>query len=129
MQIGTVKWFDDREGLRVHHPCRGRSKDLFVHHSGIAGDGFKSLPEGAKVSYEPRRVEGTGGDQRSPSSVVETSAAVVARRPRVCEQVPAVATKGGGPCRQGREAGDGGRDHGSSLERDVPNFTLTTGTR
>ena len=55
------------EGLRVHYPCRG-VEDLFVHHSGIAGDGFKSLPEGAKVSFEPR--EGQKGPEAINVSVV-----------------------------------------------------------
>ena len=40
-----------REGLRVHHPDDG-GKDAFVHFSGIAGDGFRTLAEGAKVEYE-----------------------------------------------------------------------------
>jgi cold shock CspA family protein len=42
-----------REGLRLHHPGRARQKeDLFVHHNAIEGGGFKSLSEGAKVSYD-----------------------------------------------------------------------------
>jgi CspA family cold shock protein len=48
---GTVKWFSDDKGFGFITPD-DQSKDLFVHHSGIAGDGFKSLPEGAKVEYE-----------------------------------------------------------------------------
>jgi cold shock CspA family protein len=40
-----------RQGLRLHH-VRRRSKDLFVHHTAIAGSGFKSLAEGAKVEFE-----------------------------------------------------------------------------
>ena len=40
-----------REGLRLHLPNDG-GEDLFVHHTGIAGEGFKTLDEGAKVSYE-----------------------------------------------------------------------------
>jgi cold shock protein len=51
MAEGTVKWFDDAKGYGFITPAEG-SKDLFVHHSGITGDGFKSLPEGAKVEYE-----------------------------------------------------------------------------
>ena len=51
MAEGTVKWFDDAKGYGFITPAEG-SKDLFVHHSGVAGDGFKSLPEGAKVEYE-----------------------------------------------------------------------------
>jgi CspA family cold shock protein len=51
MATGTVKWFSDDKGFGFITPDDG-SKDLFVHFSGIAGDGFRSLTEGAKVSYE-----------------------------------------------------------------------------
>jgi len=48
---GTVKWFSDEKGFGFITPDDG-SKDLFVHHSAIVGGGFRSLAEGAKVSYE-----------------------------------------------------------------------------
>jgi CspA family cold shock protein len=48
---GTVKWFDGEKGYGFITPDDG-GKDLFVHHTGIAGSGFKSLDEGEKVSYE-----------------------------------------------------------------------------
>jgi len=51
MPNGTVKWFNDDKGYGFITPEDG-SKDVFVHHSAIAGSGFKSLSEGAKVSYE-----------------------------------------------------------------------------
>ena len=51
MAQGTVKWFSDEKGYGFISPDEG-GEDLFVHHSGIAGGGFKSLDEGAKVSYE-----------------------------------------------------------------------------
>ena len=47
---GTVKWFNDEKGYGFISPDEG-GDDLFVHHSGIAGEGFKSLDEGAKVTY------------------------------------------------------------------------------
>jgi CspA family cold shock protein len=55
---GTVKWFNDAKGYGFITPASG-SKDLFVHHSSIAGDGFKSLAEGARVEYDA--VEGAKG--------------------------------------------------------------------
>jgi CspA family cold shock protein len=51
MPTGTVKWFSDEKGYGFITPDDG-SKDLFVHHSEIAGAGFRSLPEGAKVEFE-----------------------------------------------------------------------------
>jgi cold shock protein len=51
MPQGTVKFFNDAKGFGFITPDEG-GKDLFVHHSAIQGSGFKSLAEGAKVSYE-----------------------------------------------------------------------------
>lgn len=50
MATGTVKWFSDDKGFGFITPDDG-GRDLFVHYSGIAGDGYRSLAEGAKVSY------------------------------------------------------------------------------
>ncbi len=60
MATGTVKWFNDAKGYGFIAPEDG-GKDLFVHHSNIAGDGFKSLRENAKVEYEAR--EGAKGPE------------------------------------------------------------------
>ena len=51
MPTGTVKWFNDDKGFGFITPEDG-GKDLFVHHTGIEGDGYRSLDEGAKVTYE-----------------------------------------------------------------------------
>jgi CspA family cold shock protein len=51
MATGTVKWFSDEKGFGFITPDEP-GKDLFVHHTGITGDGYRSLAEGAKVSYE-----------------------------------------------------------------------------
>jgi len=51
MATGTVKWFSDEKGFGFIKPD-DQGKDLFVHFSGIAGNGFRTLAEGAKVSYE-----------------------------------------------------------------------------
>ena len=51
MPTGTVKWFSDDKGFGFITPDEG-SRDLFVHHTNINADGYRSLPEGSKVSYE-----------------------------------------------------------------------------
>jgi cold shock protein len=51
MATGTVKWFSDDKGFGFITPD-DEGRDLFVHYSGIVSDGYKSLAEGAKVSYE-----------------------------------------------------------------------------
>ena len=48
---GTVKWFNDQKGFGFITPEDG-SKDCFVHHSAIVGNGFKTLTEGARVEFD-----------------------------------------------------------------------------
>ena len=60
MAQGTVKWFSNQKGYGFITPSSG-SGDVFVHHSAIQGDGYKSLNEGDNVEFEV--VRGPKGDQ------------------------------------------------------------------
>ena len=51
MATGTVKWFSDQKGYGFITPEED-DKDLFVHQSSIEGNGFRSLAEGARVSFD-----------------------------------------------------------------------------
>ena len=51
MASGTVKWFNEAKGFGFITQTDG-GEDVFVHFSAIQGDGFKTLAEGAKVSYD-----------------------------------------------------------------------------
>ena len=56
MATGTVKRFNADKGYVFIVPDEG-GKDLFVHHSAIVGEGYKSLDENAKVQFEPAQGE------------------------------------------------------------------------
>jgi CspA family cold shock protein len=50
MKEGTVKWFNDAKGFGFIEQDGGQ--DVFVHHTAINSDGFKTLAEGARVTFE-----------------------------------------------------------------------------
>lgn len=49
---GKVKWFDEKKGYGFITPDDPNSKEAFVHHTGIVANGFRSLAEGQRVSYD-----------------------------------------------------------------------------
>ena len=59
MPQGTVKWFNEQKGFGFI--SREGENDIFVHYTGIAGDGFKSLQEGDTVQFEI--TQGPKGEQ------------------------------------------------------------------
>ena len=59
MEQGVVKWFDNSKGYGFI--SRSQGNDVFVHHSAIQGEGYKSLDEGQKVQFEVTK--GPKGDQ------------------------------------------------------------------
>ena len=61
MTIGTVKWFNDSKGYGFLTRDDGE-KDVFVHHSAIQGEGFKSLIEGQRVEFD------VGQGQKGPAA-------------------------------------------------------------
>ena len=62
MAKGTVKWFSDQKGYGFITPEDG-SKDVFVHHTAVIGEGFRTLGEGQQVEFEI--TQGPKGPQAS----------------------------------------------------------------
>jgi CspA family cold shock protein len=60
MATGMVKWFNDSKGYGFIQ-AEGNERDVFVHYTAVSGDGFKTLAEGQRVSFE--LIEGPKGPQ------------------------------------------------------------------
>lgn len=67
-QTGTVKWFNEAKGYGFLSRDDG-GKDVFVHFSAIAGEGFKTLAEGARVEFEVE--QGQKGPQAGNVTVID----------------------------------------------------------
>ncbi len=70
MAQGKVKWFNNQKGYGFITPD-GASSDVFVHHSAIQGDGFKTLNQGDSVEFEI--VNGPKGEQAANVKRLQTS--------------------------------------------------------
>lgn len=68
MRTGTVKWFDAKKGFGFITPEDG-SSDVFVHYSGIAGQGYRTLKDGAAVEFDT--VQGAKGPQAVSVSTLD----------------------------------------------------------
>ena len=68
MATGTVKWFSDQKGYGFIVPDEG-GEDLFVHHSNIEMEGFRTLQDNQKVQYEP--AEGRKGPEATKVRLAE----------------------------------------------------------
>ncbi|MFC2174020.1 cold-shock protein [Acidobacteriota bacterium] len=66
---GTVKWFNDKKGFGFI-VSDSDERDVFVHHTGILGDGYKTLQEGDRVAFEVQ--EGPKGLKASDVAKLET---------------------------------------------------------
>ncbi len=70
MSTGTVKWFNEAKGFGFLTNDAG-GDDVFVHFSAIVADGFKTLPEGQKVSFEIEQ------DPRNPKKLRAANVRVI----------------------------------------------------
>ena len=86
MPIGTVKWFSAEKGYGFITPDDG-TRDVFVHFSGIAGEGHRSLDEGQRVSFTAE-----DGD-KGPRAVDVEPADAEAAEPATAESEPAAETE------------------------------------
>jgi len=75
MATGTVKWFNDEKGFGFVTPDDG-SEDLFAHFSAINMNGFKTLQESQKVSYEV-----TQGPKGKQASNIQAAKSAIVKKP------------------------------------------------
>jgi CspA family cold shock protein len=87
MALGTVKWFNDAKGFGFIEP-EGGGEDVFAHFSAIQMEGFRTLKQGGKVSYD--LVQGPKGQLAQNICPVEAGAASV--RPPATSGAQAVAS-------------------------------------
>jgi len=86
MQTGTVKWFNDAKGFGFITPDGG-GEDLFAHFSEVQGNGFKSLQENQRVSFEVK--QGPKGKQgANVQPLWEMLSSCRTRRGLICPRVP-----------------------------------------
>jgi len=89
MPIGTVKWFSAEKGYGFITPEDG-SRDVFVHFSGIAGEGHRSLDEGQRVSFNAEDGEkGPRAVDVKPAEAAEAEPAAAAEPAPAAEPEPA----------------------------------------
>lgn len=86
MPIGIVKWFNDAKGFGFIEP-EGGGADVFAHFSAIQMDGFRTLRQGGRVSYE--LVKGPKGDLALNIQDVDPNAAKGRRLPAEANSTPA----------------------------------------
>ena len=78
MARGTVKWFSEEKDYGFVSPDEG-GEDLFVHYTGIEGEGFRSLEEGERISYES--IRGRKGERAESVRKIRRSRRQAYRRP------------------------------------------------
>lgn len=86
MGLGTVKWFNDAKGFGFIEP-EGGGEDIFAHFSAIQMDGFRTLKQGSRVSFEV--VDGPKGKLAQNIQPLEPRLAAGAMRPPAGTSQPA----------------------------------------
>lgn len=112
MPIGTVKWFSAEKGYGFITPEDG-SRDVFVHFSGIVGEGHRSLDEGERVSFSsedgekgPRAVDVKPAGADSASEEPAAEAAPKEPAAEAAPEEPAAEAAAEEPAAEGDEAGE-----------------------